>query len=215
MVIETKTTTLAYRCPHCGSGVISAVGMFSMEADMVKLKCTCGKSELTAVYTNDGKVRLTVPCILCPKPHQFVVSKNLFYGKELFALSCPYSEVNIGFMGEINHVKAALAKSELELLDMMEKSGVDSYEMLHREDDEELLPDPQIRDIVMFVIQDLKEEKKIFCKCPENTEGEYGVEIMDDGILVYCEKCGASRIVPVDSYLGAHAFLDCDSLHLE
>ena len=89
MVIDTKTTTLAYRCPHCGSGVISAVGMFSLSADMVKLKCTCGKSELTAVYTNDKKVRLSVPCLLCPKPHSFVVSQNVFYGRDLFLLPCP------------------------------------------------------------------------------------------------------------------------------
>ncbi len=213
MVIDTKTTTLAYRCPHCGCGVISAVGMFSLSADMVKLKCTCGKSELTAVYTNDKKVRLSVPCILCPKPHSFVVSQKLFYGRDLFALPCPYSDINICFMGEMNHVKAALAQTELELLDLMEKNGVSNYEALHRE--EELLPDPQIQQIVLFVIHDLQEEKKIFCKCPENTEGKYNCRIMEDGILVYCEECGASRIVPVDSYLGAQTFLDCDSLHLE
>ena len=213
MVIDTKTTTLAYRCPHCGSGVISAVGMFSLSADMVKLKCTCGKSELTAVYTNDKKVRLSVPCILCPKPHSFVVSQNIFYGRDLFALPCPYSDVNICFMGDMNHVKAALAKAELELLDLMEQNGISDYEALHRE--EEMLPDPQIREIISFVISELKEEKKIFCKCPENTEGHYECRIMEDGILVYCTDCGASRIVPVDSYLGAQTFLDCDSLHLE
>ncbi|MBO4979070.1 MAG: hypothetical protein J6D16_01540 [Clostridia bacterium] len=214
MVIDTKTTTLAYRCPHCGSGVISAVGMFSLSADMVKLKCTCGKSELTAVYTNDKKVRLSVPCLLCPKPHSFVVSQNVFYGRDLFLLPCPYSDINICFMGEMNHVKAELAKTELELLDMMEQNGINSYEALHGEE-EDFLSDPQIRQIVMFVIGELKEDKKIFCKCPENTEGHYNFRMMEDGILVYCEDCGASHIVPVDSYLGAHAFLDCDSLKLE
>ena len=49
MVISPKQTTIAYRCPVCGTGVISAVGMFSLSADMIKLKCTCGKSEQTAV----------------------------------------------------------------------------------------------------------------------------------------------------------------------
>ena len=94
------------------------------------------------------------------------------------------------------------------------KDTIESYEALHREE-EELLPDPQIRQIVSFVIGELKEEKKIFCKCPESTEGHYESRIMEDGILVYCKDCGASHIVPVDSYLGAHTFLDCDSLHLE
>ena len=50
MVLESKQTTVAYRCPHCGAGVLSAVGMFSLAADMVKLKCSCGKSELEMVF---------------------------------------------------------------------------------------------------------------------------------------------------------------------
>ncbi len=214
MVLEPKTTTLAYRCPHCGTGVISAVGMFSLSADMVKLKCPCGKSELTAVYTNDKKVRLTVPCILCPKPHHFSVSESIFFDRDLFLLPCPYTDINICFMGEINHVKAELAKTELELLDLMEKNGISGFEALHRAE-EKALPDPQILDIVMFVINDLKEENRIFCKCPEGEVGEYECKIMNDGILVYCKTCGASRIVPVDSSLSAQAFLDSDYIRLE
>ena len=38
MVLEPKQTTIAYRCPHCGSGVMSIVDFFKLGADMVKLK---------------------------------------------------------------------------------------------------------------------------------------------------------------------------------
>ena len=213
MVLETKQTIVAYRCPHCGSGVMSAVGMFSLSADMIKLKCDCGHSELTAVYTSDKKVRLSVPCIICPKPHNFVVSQSIFFGRELFVLPCPYSDVNVCFIGEMNHVKAELARTELQLLDMLEKSGAADFSTLHKED-EELISDPQILEIIMFVIHDLEAENKIFCKCGEQ-DGEYDCKVMEDGILVFCKKCGASRIIPVDSMLGAQAFLDCDSLTLE
>ena len=41
MVLKEKHTTVAYRCPFCGSGVMSAVGLFGLSADMVKLKCPC------------------------------------------------------------------------------------------------------------------------------------------------------------------------------
>ena len=219
MVLETKQTTVAYRCPHCGAGVMSAVGMFSFSADMVKLKCTCKKSEMTMVYSNDEKVRLTVPCVICPNPHTFTVSKSLFFGKDLFVLPCPYSDINIAMIGEINQVKAELARTELELLDLLEENGISSFEALHPEvdpEDERHLTDPQIFDIVMFVIKDLDAEGKIFCKCRgvEN-EHSYDVEVVDDGVLVSCKKCGASRTIPTDSHLGAHAFLTCDSLYLE
>ena len=166
------------------------------------------------VYTNDKKVRLTVPCLICPKPHNFTVSQSVFFGRDLFVLPCPYSDLNICFMGETNHVKAELARSELELLDLMEKNGIADLEALHKEE-EDILPDPQVLDIVMFVIHDLEAEGKIYCKCADHDDGEYDCQMMEDGILVFCKKCGASHVVPVDNFLGAQAFLDCDSLRLE
>ena len=213
MVLESKQTTVAYRCPNCGAGVLSAVGLFSLSADMVKLKCDCGHSEMTVVQCRDGKVRLTVPCIFCPNPHVFTVSRSLFYGKELFVLPCPYSDVNICIIGEINRVKAELARTELELLDIMEENGISDFSVLHQ-DEQSVLTDPQIFDIVMFVIHDLEAEGKITCRCPDG-DGEYEAEVLDDAIRVSCTKCGAERLIPTDSCLGAHAFLNCDSLHLE
>lgn len=213
MVLDSKQTTVAYRCPYCGAGIMSAVGLFSLSADMVKLKCDCGHSEMTIVYSKDGKVRLTVPCIFCPNPHSFTLNSSLFFDKDIFLLSCPYSDVNIGFIGETNHVKAELARTELELLDMLEENGIKDFSALH-EDDEKMLSDPQIFDIVMFVIHDLEAEGKISCHCPDG-EGEYEAEILDDAIRVSCKKCGASRDIPADSRLGAHAFLNADSLKLE
>ena len=121
MVLQPKHTTVAYRCPHCGAGVMSAVGAFALSADMVKLKCDCKQSEMTVVHRPDGKVRLTVPCLVCAKPHNFTINTSLFYQKELFVLSCPYSDLELAFLGDSNLVKAELARSELALLDMMEK----------------------------------------------------------------------------------------------
>ena len=213
MVLQPKHTTVAYRCPQCGAGVMSAVGAFALSADMVKLKCDCKQSEMTVVHRPDGKVRLTVPCLVCAKPHNYTINTSLFYQKELFVLSCPYSDIELAFLGETNLVKAELARSELALLDMMEKSGIQSLDSMHS--DEESLPDEQISDIVMFVIHDLEAEGKIYCKCADKNDAEYDCQMMEDGILVFCKKCGASRIIPVDSMMGAQAFLDCDSLYLE
>jgi predicted RNA-binding Zn-ribbon protein involved in translation (DUF1610 family) len=226
MVIESKQTTIAYRCPHCGEGVISAVGMFSLAADMVRLKCHCGKSHLEIAYSKDGKVRLKVPCLICSNSHTYTLSKNIFFGKDIFILPCPCSDVNIGFIGELNRVKFELSRTELELLQILEESGVDSFAALHGEEKEEFLSDPQIEDIVLFVIRDLEAENKIYCKChpaPEkgapvtDEEGErtYDVEITPDGIIVSCPECGASRVIANDSLLSAHAFLNCDELYLE
>ena len=229
MVLNEKRTTVAYRCPDCGAGILSAVGLFNLSADMVKLKCTCGKSELKIIYNRDGTVRLTVPCLICSQPHNFTVKSSLFFSDELFVLPCPYSDINICFTGEMNRVKAELARTELELLDMLEENGITDFSSLHG--DEKDLGDPQILDIVLFVIDDLDAEGKIFCRChtdpalqpasdteyPEWNEeaSRYEAEITDDGIKVTCRVCGASRVIPTDSMLSAHAFLNADSLHLD
>ena len=214
MVLESKQTTVAYRCPHCGAGVMSVVGLFQLSADMVKLKCSCGESEATIVYGKDGNVRFTVPCILCPTPHHFSVKASLFFGKDLFVLPCPYSDVNICMMGEINHVKAELSRTELELMDLMEEHGVESFAALHKEA-EEVVSDPQVREIVLFVIRDLDEEGKIFCKCSPDEAHEYDAEILPEGVRVVCKKCGASHTVPTASMTEAHEFLNCDALYLK
>ncbi len=233
MLLNEKRTTVAYRCPDCGAGVMSAVGLFKLSADMVKLRCTCGESELKIVYNRDGTVRLTVPCLLCATPHTYTVNSSLFFSDELFVLPCPYSDVNICMTGEINLVKAELARTELELLDMLEEHGITDFSALHG--DERDLGDPQILDIVLFVIDDLDAEGKIFCRChpdpalatPEELaaataygewpeeESRYTAELTEEGIALSCRHCGASRMIPTDSMLSAHAFLNADSVHFE
>ncbi len=212
MILEPKKTTVAYRCPECGAGVLSVVDIFALSANRIKLKCDCGKSEMDVVIQNDDKIRLTVPCIFCRKPHVFTVNKQIFYGRDLFVLPCPYSDINICFMGDSNHVKAEVARSELELLDMLEQNGISDFSAF--DGDDEVLPDPQVFEIIMFVIHDLEAEGKIFCRCPDG-EGDYDAEVTDAGVRVFCRKCGAEHIVPTDSLIGAHDFLNCESLKLE
>lgn len=216
MVLNPKQTTVAYRCPRCGAGIMSLVDPFLLSADMVKLKCDCGKSEMSVVYSNDGKIRLTVPCIFCPSPHSFVVNSSVFFGKELFVLPCPYSDMTIAVTGEVNGVKAELARSELELLNILEENGIDSFEAIHGSNEERReLTDPQIFDIIMFVIKDLDAEGKIYCRCDSEGEGDFEVEVLDEGIKVSCKRCSASRVIPTDGLLAANAFLNADSLTLE
>ncbi len=214
MILESKQSTVAYRCPSCGSGVMSVVDIFRLSADMCKLKCDCGKSEMVLVRSKDGggKVRFTVPCMLCPTPHTYTVSSNLLFGKELFVLPCPYSDINIAMMGQTDHVKAELSRTELELIDLLEKSGIDSFDALHSD---RFLTDPQVLEIITYMIKELDEEGKIYCRCPEDIEGDYEVELIKEGLRIRCRGCGASKTISTESLIEAHEFLNADSLTLE
>ena len=216
MVIDVKKTFIGYRCPSCGNGVISSVGVFSLGGDFLKLKCECGESELTIQKSQSGQIRLSVPCLLCPKPHNFTVNESLFFKKdEAFMIGCPYTNFDMCFIGSVEDVSAGLERTQIELLDMLGAEEVENILKSNGEKTDDVFTDPQIHDIIMFVIGDLAEEKKIFCKCDGGICEEYEVEVLDDGIRVYCKECGASQLIPTDSLLGAHAFLNCDKLNLE
>lgn len=212
MVLDAKKTTVAYRCPKCGAGVMSVVGLFNLCADMVKLKCDCGESEMAVVYGKDSKVSFTVPCMFCPKPHQYTVNSSLFFSKDLFTLSCHYTGINIAMMGETNAVKAELARTELELLDILEKSGIAGFDEIKGE---QTISDPQVLEILLYVIKELDEEGRIRCRCDADAEHEYEIDFLKTSMLITCKKCGASREIPTQSLIDAHEFLNADELILE
>ena len=220
MVLENKQITIAYRCPKCGAGVMSLIDIFTLSAPMIKLKCDCGGSEMTMHKQNDGKIRLEVPCIICPKPHSFLISSNMFFSKDEFFLQCPYSDMDVCFLGDMDHVKANLAKGEYELIKLMEENGIrdlDSFREANELDDEEVL-DSELTQNVIFVLSELEAEHKIFCKCEHSNEideEKYGFEVHSGSVLVKCRDCGAQRSIPTDNSLNTHAFLDADALYLE
>ncbi len=213
MILNQKQTTLAYRCPHCGSAVTSLIGVFSLSADMIRMKCPCGGSDLSVVYTKDKKVRLQIPCFLCPKPHTFTISSQLFFETDLMAFPCPYSGINIGFVGNKESVDQAFEDANRELESILGEKEFSSLSG-SRQNRPDMFSDPQIMDIIMYVIHELNAEGEIRCKCPEG-HGHYAVDILDEGVKISCEDCGASTLIPTDSIVSANAFLHCTHIDLE
>ncbi|MCI8610862.1 MAG: hypothetical protein HFE66_02935 [Clostridiales bacterium] len=213
MVLNEKGTTVTYRCPECGTWVTSLVGVFSLTADMLRLKCPCGGSEMTLLNGKDKKVRLTVPCFLCPQPHSFALSTQLFFDKDLFALPCAYSGIDICFLGKEQAVNEATKQSDQELEELLGEAGYAEFTAAREKSDTEIFSDLQILDIIHFVVRDLQEAGEISCKCEGGTS-DYTVEVTHDGVRVQCKKCGASTIIPVTSTLSANAFLHCEHLEL-
>lgn len=216
---DKKQTIIAYRCPHCGAGVMSAIDVFSLDSPMIKLKCSCRESEITLVKQNDGKINLTVPCIICPKPHSFVLDPTVLQNKDELLLPCPYSDMSACFIGDINYVRARLAQSELQILDLMEKNGIHDFSAFREAnmDDGDDAIDSELTQSILFVLSELEAENKIYCKCKnaEFDNEKYGYEISSEGVRVTCRDCGAERLIPTNNSLITHAFLDADALFLE
>ena len=157
MIIDQKKTTLAYRCPHCGAVPTSMVGAFSLSGDLFKLKCSCGNSHRTLEKTNDDKLRLTVPCVVCPQPHTYMLSKNVFFNSDIFVIPCSLCGVDICFIGHERDVASAVVRSNEEILAALGDNSIDSL----RQEKEENYTDPAVFDMITFVISDLADEGKI------------------------------------------------------
>lgn len=211
MVLDKKETTVSYRCPACGASVTSMVGIFALTADMIRLKCPCGGSELEIVYTNDKKIRLNVPCFLCPSPHMYLISSSMFFDRDLFALPCSYSGIDICFIGKQDKVADAMKESERELIELLGDTSFD--EISSRRGERRELSDPQVLEIIMYVIRDLADEGKVKCGCTDG--GDYAIDIGDDHLTVTCKKCGCSAVMPTTSVVAATDFLACDELLLK
>lgn len=211
MVLAKKETTVAYKCPHCGTLVMSLVGAFALSADMIKLKCPCGESELTAIYTKDRKIRLTVPCIACPTPHSYTVTSQVFFSGELFRIPCALSGLDICYCGKKDDVTRAAEETEKLLRTLL---GDAAMETLASARGEEFISDPQVREIVTYVVQDLCDAGDVHCNC-EDGDPNVMIEIGDVTVTVTCKKCGAMAVLPAQSLTQADAFLGAEELWLK
>ena len=210
MILDQKKTTLAYRCPACGGVPTSMVGAFSLSGDLFKLKCTCGESHLVVEKTLDDKIRLTVPCLVCPSPHTYVISKNVFFGSDIFVIPCSLCGIDICFIGKEGEVSSSVARSNEEIIKLLGDASIEQLKSKKETD----LTDPMVFDIITYVLSDLHAEGKIYCRCPEG-HGDYISTILDDSVLVECKNCGAKLSIEAGSTQRAHEFLEATELRLK
>lgn len=222
MILNSKETTVAYRCPKCGKMVRGMVGVFSLSGDLIKLKCECGGSELNMTKTNDKKVRITAPCLVCPNPHSFVLSTQTFFDSEIFSYACPYSGIDLCIIGSEDAVASAIEEADETLIKILKEAGVEDVETFisaKEADDEaesEKVPDPEMQSIVHFLLCELEDEGNISCKC--GNHGRYEFKFVGtnlDNVLIYCTECSASVSVPLPDAIAANAFLHTESLKLQ
>ena len=216
MILKSRETTIAYRCPYCGMSTVSIVGVFTLSGDMLKLKCNCGKSDLTITYTSDRKIRLSVPCLICPTPHNYVISSSTFFEKDIFTLACTYTAIDICFIGSRDAVFADLKRSEIELNKMLAEAGLDDFDTMQDDsDDQDEYIDPEIEEIIHFMLIELDDEGKISCECEDHDDSLYDFDFVGENVHIYCANCGAYKELPMSGGTHAADFIKCDELILQ
>ena len=166
---------------------------------------------MTVEKTNDGKMRLIVPCLVCATPHSYIISNKVFFDSDIFVISCSMSGVDICFFGKEKELESAIIRSNNELIELVGEGNLSSIQNMEK--DRSALSDPQIVDIVKYVINELAEENAIYCSCKDG--GDFVSEIYDEHITVRCTKCGCHADIETSSVIKAHDFLEADSLTLK
>lgn len=215
MVIEPKRRHIAYRCADCGSAVVGLVGKFALSANLLRLKCSCGSDmPMDISITGEKKIRLSVPCLFCKQTHGYSVSEGVFFDREKFLLNCPYSGMDIAFIGEESDINEELARTEKEIERLMASLGAEDLGDIQPQEmnDDEILPDPAVYDTLKFLVQDLNDEGAISCPCGD---GKYDLRFCDGGVQVYCEKCGASYTFHALTPTMAEEYLTVDEIKLK
>lgn len=179
---------IAYRCPECA---VATVGLVGSLGDLVRLKCECGGSALDIKRERDGKVHLSVPCIYCKDNHGYKFGGEVLTRGALTKLGCPFSGMDIAFIGDGEEISPELDRTAEELARIMASLEAEEVRDIQPQDvdENEYPPDPSIFDTINFVVRDLEAEGMVKCPC---NGGRYGLRFTDDGMQVYCEDCGAS-----------------------
>ena len=160
----------------------------------------------------DEKLRITVPCIFCPSPHRYMVSRKLLMTRELFTFPCAYAGVDILFIGSKGEVMKAVEASDRELRTMIDDTELAGVHGANEGDD--LYGDEHIRDMILFVLGDLAEENHIHCGCEDS--GDFLVEQTRDSVRISCKKCGFSKEIScAGTSLESQALFDCTDLYLQ
>ena len=211
MVLTPKKNSVAYRCPDCGDIIHGFVGQ--LHANMLRIKCPCGGSAMEIHFRDDKKVRFSIPCVFCKSSHTYVVSETIVFERDKFLLSCPYANMDIAFLGTEENVEAEAQRAEEELSRLLTSLEAEDLSDIQPEDmaNEEILPDPELYDIVRFLVRELEEDGKVDCPCHSvNLDFRF----TESGIEVYCMDCGATYEFPVQSIAVARESLNLEEITL-
>jgi hypothetical protein len=194
--------------------VSGPIGRFANSAGLLRLKCSCEKkSFLDITPSAEGKIKLSVPCLFCKSNHSYVVSESVFFDREISLLNCPYSGMDIAFIGLEEKIAGELSRTESEITRLLTGFDAESITDIQPSEmnEDEILPDPAVYDTLRFVVKDLEEEGRVKCLC---SNGKYDLRFTDDGIQVFCENCGATYTFKAYSPTIAEEYLDLNELTL-
>ncbi len=200
---------VAYRCSYCGSVISADITKKTLERPF-KLPCIeCRKSTLEISKTPDNKIKLLVPCLMCPHPHPYTVSESMFFEREVLSLQCSFTGLDICFIGDEYEVEDLIDASGAIIREMTD--GEELGDAQERKNADMMVADTSVMREVLFAIGELEQNKKIKCSC-----GSHAVKALIDydKVKIVCKVCAKSAEIPARTRFDANDAIDLEALIL-
>ena len=205
------TDRIGYRCSACGSATLGILCGVAKLSDMLRIKCSCKESALDVQKKKDGGLHLSVPCVYCRGNHGYNIS-DFEKRADTVKLPCPFSNMDIAFIGDEEGVSRELDRTAEELSRVIASfEGETLSDIQPTDTDEGEICDPRLFDTVNFIVRDLEADGAVSCPCKST---KVGIRFTDDGIQAFCETCGASYTFYAKSEAMAESYLSLDKIEL-
>ena len=199
-------TRVAYRCAYCGS-VISADLQESTLSSPFTLPCIeCGKSKLEIIPETDGAIKLVVPCLMCPHPHPYKISRSIMFQRDIFTLPCSFTGLDICFIGEEDNVEDEIDRTAAEISALTEDEENNGDV---KKSSEFLVADTSVVREVLFAVGELEKQKKIKCTCSSSA---VKVLIDYDKVIIECKVCGKKHELSARTRFDANDAIDLEEI---
>ena len=205
---------IAYRCPDCATVTVGFLGRMSADRGMLRLKCSCGESTLDITPKAEEKVHLSVPCVYCKESHGYNISRELLLRDKQTRLTCPFSGMDIAFIGSPDEISRASERTAGELANIMAALEADDVKDIQPTDCDESEGnfDPSVFDTINFLVKDLEADNRVECPCKRGKD--YTLRFTDEGMQLSCPDCGASYLFYCMSASSAERYLSLDGIKL-
>lgn len=189
--MDLHTTTIAYICPSCGASVMEDINIFSLSGGH-SIACRCGEA-MDIKVSADRKVTLSVPCLACPENHTTRLSSASFFNRDLFTVQCPYTALDICFIGQREKVENAMAQNKKYLEETFAQEKGDAEQDVLKEA-YDLYANPMVMSDVLLLLRDFITDGKVNCGCGGFSGMEkLRVDINRESVTVTCTVCEKKR----------------------
>lgn len=181
MIINTSTT-VAYKCPSCGTFQFTCVSLFELFFNREHgFACRCNGSLLVAAKDTSSSYKFTIPCISCGTDHMYLVSRKELMTHDIMVFNCPETGMQQFFIGNDRDVREKIDNIEREFDELINMFGYDNY-----------FKNTQVMFDSLNILHDIAEKGNLFCEC-----GNKDIELLllSDKIYLRCKKCPGSKII--------------------